>query len=1077
MNEPAPSRRSRAEMRLMFPTPPAPPTFGFCRQHHPGARPCVGSGVVVAQRDAQPAADFGQARRMNPPLRPGELHRAGERRPRRTQPVPGATGVQNTPVELGVVGGEERRAANPGAQHRPQLGEVGRVLHVLPAETVDPGEREPRARRANQVRSRQHDSAPAASCESDGARTVAAGGGGLEVDRDEGAHADRLRSRSRGSCRVHGAPNRGEPCVEAWGKFDEASGRIHRLEHHCADVAACFEALLREPVLRARFTQAAGVAHFTDTTAARLAFLAFVHDFGKLSVGFQFKVRRPNAPARRAPGLAGHIGAALLCFDNSDICELLGLHEIVDAWGDGVLPLLYAALAHHGRPARRPTRTGGGPPELWRPFAGYDPRETAKLLSERGRAWFPRAFDSGPPLPVAPALAHLFAGVVTLADQLGSDKGAFEYEPHPDPHYIDRARRIAVEAVRGRGFERACWSANAFVADVRTLFGHVKARPVQGAVSTAALDRPLLIVESETGSGKTEAAILRFAALWHAGRVDGLYFAAPTRAAAKELHDRISRALNRLFPSAARVQTVLAVPGYIVAGSAEAQPLGRFEVFWEDEPDEETRLARWSAESARKFLSAAAAVGTVDQVLLAGLRVKWAHFRAASLARSLLVVDELHASDAYMNAVLSHVLRGHLALGGHALLMSATLGAEARVEFTSRSPRASPPSPPDAEQIPYPALTLAGGGSSPETRAIATGGPTKSVAMSTVPTLADPESIARTAVREARDGARVLVVRNTVTSAQAVFGALLAQGGGDLALTVAQGPALHHSRFAAEDRRRLDDAVQQALGKRARPPGGLVVVGTQTLEQSLDIDADFLISDICPVDVLLQRIGRLHRHSRTHRPGRCREPRCLVLVPEAGLETGLDGALLGHGLGVSGRGSGIYENLVSIEATWRLIASHPTWTIPAMNRMLVERATHPEARGELAQSLGERWVEHDRRVFALHAAAAGVARGHALSRNEPFDEDLIFSDADDNVRTRLGEDGPRIMLPHPVTGPFGAGVQTFNLPAHLFASEPPGRPEIETVGAESAPGGALMLKVGSHRLLYDRMGVRPGGGS
>ena len=861
--------------------------------------------------------------------------------------------------------------------------------------------------------------------------------------------------------------------MEAWGKFDEASGRIHRLEHHCADVAACFEALLCSPVLRERFAQAAGTADFTDTTVARLTFLAFLHDFGKLSVGFQLQGRGPHSPAGRTPRLAGHIGAALLCFDNSDICELLGLHEIVDAWGPGVIPLLYATLAHHGRPARRPTRTGSGPPELWKPFAGYDPRETARLLRERGRAWFPRAFESGPSIPDEPALAHLFAGVVALADQLGSDEGAFEFEPNPDAHYIDRARRIATATVRHKRFDRSDWRSSAPVVDVETLIGHPELRPAQRAVAAAPLDSRLLVLESETGSGKTEAALLRFCALWRAGAVDGLYFAVPTRAAAKQLHDRVHRALHRLFPPAARVETVLAVPGYFVAGGAEGRRADRFDVYWEDEPDEETRLARWSAESARKFLSAAAAVGTVDQVLLGGLRVKWAHFRAASLARSLLVVDELHASDAYMNEVLFHVLRGHLDLGGHALLMSATLGAKARTKFTSRSARTSPPTPVDSEEVPYPALVLAEGGGAPETRAITNGGgPQKSVAMSTVPILADPESIARAAVGEAKDGAKVIVVRNTVTGAQAVFSALLAQGGGDLALNVAQGPALHHGRFAAEDRARLDDAVERALAKTTRPPGGLVVIGTQTLEQSLDIDADFLISDICPVDVLLQRIGRLHRHSRTGRPGRCGEPRCLVLVPEAGLETGLDGSLARHGLGVSRRGGGIYENLIGLEATRRLIACHPTWTIPAMNRMLVERATHPQVLSDLAASLGESWVEHGGRVFALGAAEAGVAKRHALGRHEQFDQDFTFSsDLDERVRTRIGDDGPRIVLSDPVAGPFGSGVQIFNLPAHLFAGEPPTNEEIKAARADPQPDGSLILKVGGHRLRYDRTGV------
>ena len=199
--------------------------------------------------------------------------------------------------------------------------------------------------------------------------------------------------------------------MDAWGKFDQETGRFHRLEHHCADVAACFEALLREPVLRARFARAAGATELDGTTAARLTYLAFLHDFGKLNTGFQFKVPRLGASLRGRPRPAGHLGEALLCADQEELCESLGLYRILDDWGDGAGTLLFAALAHHGRPAQRPSRTGQGPPELWKPFGGYEPKDTAKLLYERGRSWFPGAFEPGPPLPDRPALAHLVAGM------------------------------------------------------------------------------------------------------------------------------------------------------------------------------------------------------------------------------------------------------------------------------------------------------------------------------------------------------------------------------------------------------------------------------------------------------------------------------------------------------------------------------------------------------------------------------------------------------------------------------------------------------------------------------------------
>ena len=802
-------------------------------------------------------------------------------------------------------------------------------------------------------------------------------------------------------------------------------------------------------------------------TAARLTVLAFLHDFGKLNTGFQFQVRDRNE-FPEAPLRAGHIATALLCFDQLNICATLGLSDIVDDWGAGVEPMLLAALSHHGRPAHKPTRSGAGSPKIWKPFANYDPCAAAALLRERTQAWFPDAFKKGPPLPDTPALAHLFAGVVALADQIGSNEEFFEFEPNPDQHYIDRARDIATKAIEKLGFRRVNWPEYAMAADVRTLFDYEKPRPLQSAVAEAPLDWPLLILESETGSGKTEAAILRFAALWRAKLVDGLYFAVPTRAAAKQLHGRVRKALERLFPANAQVQTVLAVPGYLIAGSNEGQRAGRFEVYWEDEPDEATRFARWSAESSRKFLSATAAVGTVDQALLGGLRVKWAHFRAAAMARSLLVVDEVHASDAYMTELLRTLLQGHLDLGGHALLMSATLGATARTKLAIREARTCPPTPTEAEDVPYPALTLVNTRDTLKTRKIIGARSKKQVSMNLERLLDGPVGIATQALSAAQSGAKVLVIRNTVTSAQDVFKALLDRGGQGLTLKVEQNPALHHSRFAVEDRELLDDAVECVLGK-DRAPGGVVVIGTQTLEQSLDIDAYLLISDICPVDVLLQRIGRLHRHERTDRSPQFREPSCVVVVPQGGLESGLDGKLLRHGLGVSANG-GVYRNLLVLEATQRLIADHPIWSIPGMNRMLVERATHPQLLCELAQTLGGRWLSHEKKTFGLPAAEAGLARNHALTRKEEFDDQLVFRDIDEKIRTRLGEDGPRIVLANPVRGPFGKLVKTFNLPAHLFRSAHPGKEEINAARAEPGQEG-LILHIGDHRLAYDRTGI------
>ena len=179
-----------------------------------------------------------------------------------------------------------------------------------------------------------------------------------------------------------------------------------------------------------------------------------------------------------------------------------------------------------------------------------------------------------------------------------------------------------------------------------------------------------------------------------------------------------------------------------------------------------------------------------------------------------------------------------------------------------------------------------------------------------------------------------------------------------------------------------------------------------------------------------------------------------------------------HGLGMSERG-GVYRDLLGIEQTRRLIVEYPIWTIPDMNRMLVERATHRDALRDLAEELGGRWLAEEQRTYGLAAAERQQARNHALDRSVCLEE-LAFADLDEEVRTRLGEDGPRIVLAESVPGPFGSTVRTFNLPQHLFgaAGALPSKEEIEAARAELAMPEGIILHVGSHAFLYDRQGIR-----
>ena len=193
--------------------------------------------------------------------------------------------------------------------------------------------------------------------------------------------------------------------------------------------------------------------------------------------------------------------------------------------------------------------------------------------------------------------------------------------------------------------------------------------------------------------------------------------------------------------------------GKPVVDGREGRALPGFEVLWNDDERERFRFRGWAAERPKRFLAGAVVVGTIDQVLLSALMVSHAHLRATALLRHLLVVDEVHASDSYMNRLLEEVLRRHLAAGGQALLMSATLGSTARLRLLHPDSRPPPVSLAEACATPYPALTHRT--SSGATRqAIAPDGRSKRVLRELAPLLEDAAGIAARALDAARRGAR-----------------------------------------------------------------------------------------------------------------------------------------------------------------------------------------------------------------------------------------------------------------------------------------------------------------------------------
>ncbi|MEI2746965.1 MAG: CRISPR-associated helicase Cas3' [Ottowia sp.] len=445
------------------------------------------------------------------------------------------------------------------------------------------------------------------------------------------------------------------------------------------------------------------------------------------------------------------------------------------------------------------------------------------------------------------------------------------------------------------------------------------------------------------------------------------------------------------------------------------------------------------------------------------------------------MVDEVHASDAYMTRLTEHLLRAHVACGGQALLLSATLGAVARTRYLAIGQRGqqTPPTLAQAQALAYPAISRRSA-SGPQLQAVEGNPRQKTVHWQTLDCIDAPERIAALAVEAAASGARVLVVRNTVPAAIATLQAveaLAAAQGVDCRFNVNGVSTLHHSRFSRQDRPLLDAQVQAQIGKERSPrPGGagLVVVGTQTLEQSLDIDADLLITDLCPMDVLLQRLGRLHRHAREQRPKGCELARAWVLTPP-----GHDLAPLlqrqRHGLGPirlkNQPMGGVYLDLRALEATRRLIDAAPTRSIPADNRVLVEQATHSEALEAIAREMGEAWVQFGKEVDGLRTATGTLANLHALDFERPFGD--LFPEDQGSIGSRLGAADRLVTFAKPFPmGPLGQPVEQLALRHHQVLPGLPAEAQPEDVQPlAGTEGQGFSFRLGAAHYRYSRFGV------
>jgi CRISPR-associated endonuclease/helicase Cas3 len=847
-----------------------------------------------------------------------------------------------------------------------------------------------------------------------------------------------------------------------WAKHD-GPDEWHPLVAHSADIAAVLEMLLRHTRLGPRMARLMGQDTLSEEQVQRFCALAALHDAGKANPWFQNRAFDPEDRAFDPKRTGDHVTPMVNMFHSEErwtaLSSAMNLDVLYPWFGSqwDAMDWLRVTWSHHGRPVEpeQPKK------DLW---PGKSLQRLA-AVTDWAREWYPDAFGKAPPFGSA-KIQHLFNGALTLADWIGSDTDFFELSPGltAPGDAMDTARCRAWKALQdlrlipNRDIESS----------LSNILGGYQPYEIQEEIQglSASREGTLTILESATGSGKTEGALGRYAYLLENGLVDSMYFAVPTRAAAKQLYKRVKKARNRIF-GAKEPPVHLAVPGYLDADNEEGT---RF-----SQRSEDMGPRGWAAESSKRYTASPIAVGTIDQVLLAALRNSHAHLRLAGLARSFLVVDEVHASSVYMNELLQNVLSVHQKMGGHALLMSATLGAKARADFTGEDV----PELDDAKAQAYPRLSHVNGSTLEEpTRPNAPGGNEKEVSVELNGWMRKPECIARRVEQAAAEGAHVLVVRNTVKACQRLFEEI-DERYSLRTITDAQEVATpHHSRYCAADRKCLDDRIETVYGKNEEDgrairslDSGVVTVATQTVEQSLDIDADLLITDLCPMDVLLQRIGRLHRHDREgRRPEAHTNPQCVILTPGVRDLTAAIDSDSGKGYPGPGLGS-VYGDLCIIEATWRALEKRhekrEPLSIPDDNRTLVEEATHPDKIEDIASD--DAWQTHAQTVREMAREETADARNNVIDFDDWFTSSTNrFSG--ERLKTRLGDEGIVVVLPDEMETPLGNTVEELTLSPYFF--DRGNRPENGNAASAEPTDDGFKFTFEDETFTYTALGIQ-----
>ena len=860
-----------------------------------------------------------------------------------------------------------------------------------------------------------------------------------------------------------------------WAKLPRdipAPRAYHPVLCHLIDVAAVTEILWREVLTSAARSRTAEALRMTEDAASHwVPFLAGLHDIGKVSPSFQLQVPDPEVPERlRRAGFAAD--------------QLIKPARPVPHGDASALSLQYEILCDppfnmSGRVLRDLAVLIGGHHGLF-PMPGSLADARSDLVAsgpwQQSRKRLAAVLQTMVGVPVAEVpggLGHpaamFLAGLVSVADWIGSNSDFFTFAvPYPSSGrpvldavaYLAQARacaRLALERLGWLG-----WTATAESLSFAKLFGFEPRGVQHEAIALGDRLGPvsIAIVEAPMGEGKTEAAMY-LADAWSARNgLGGYYFALPTQATSNQMFSRVRQFLGRRYP--ADVVNLQLLHGHS-ALSAEFEEMRNREV-GSFQPtgiaaQDGTRGATGDVLAAEWFtyrkrgLLAPFGVGTIDQALLGILQSKHVFVRLFGLAHKTVIVDEVHAYDLYLSTLLERLLEWLGALGTSVVLLSATLPGDRRNRLLAAFQKGLGQEPAPAPQAEYPRVTYATAGESGahHVRAAATRTLRLEWTAGGLPDRADaPYPLGERLRRALADGGCAAVICNTVRRAQAVYRALAPYfpGSADDGLPELD---LFHARYLfgerdAREKRALfrfgksGDVVELGDGTSqvVRRPNRAVLVATQVIEQSLDLDFDLMVTDHAPADLVLQRSGRLWRHERSWRPA------CMGGVPTLWI---CDAEVEDDGCPKFDPGSALVYDEHVLLRSWLALRGRDSVVFPGCIDEIVE-ATYAECAcpTDLPASLREYWSrtqsgyleeQDDIEAKAKECRLAAPNDSRALSHltAHPQEEDAPDIHPAHQALTRLTE--PTIQLICLTDAEYARFVKPFEVSGSVSAKDPP----------------------------------------